>query len=89
MQHITLLCTEFRKHFMKPMAQLISAWVVHDLSHIAQISRVMVKCYRRGCWPMGGVSTDCFRLIGTMNPAKRGTGYTKITKERQNKSVVK
>ncbi len=35
------------------MAQLLSAWVVHDLGHIAQISRVMAKQYKNevGPWP--------------------------------------
>src|SRR6185295_1649667 len=28
------------------LAQLLSAWVVHDLGHIAQVSRVMAKQYR-------------------------------------------
>lgn len=35
------------------LAQLLSAWVVHDLGHIAQISRVMAKQYKNevGPWP--------------------------------------
>lgn len=35
------------------LAQLLSAWVVHDLGHIAQISRVMAKQYKSevGPWP--------------------------------------
>lgn len=33
------------------MEQLISAWVVHDLGHIAQISRVMAKRYREASGP--------------------------------------
>ncbi len=28
------------------LEQLIAAWVVHDLGHIAQISRVMAKQYK-------------------------------------------
>jgi len=28
------------------LRQLIASWVVHDLGHIAQISRVMAKQYR-------------------------------------------
>jgi len=33
------------------MSQLISAWVVHDLTHIAQISRVMGKQYKEAVGP--------------------------------------
>jgi len=33
------------------MSQLISAWVVHDLTHIAQISRVMAKQYKEEVGP--------------------------------------
>jgi|SRR5688572_25215370 len=33
------------------LAQLLSAWVVHDLGHIAQISRVMAKQYREAAGP--------------------------------------
>ena len=35
------------------LRQLLSAWVVHDLGHIAQISRVMAKQYKQatGPWP--------------------------------------
>ncbi len=34
------------------LGQLLSTWVVHDLGHIAQIARVMAKCYRAevGAW---------------------------------------
>jgi hypothetical protein len=34
------------------LSQLLAAWVVHDLGHIAQISRVMAKQYRDeiGAW---------------------------------------
>ena len=32
-------------------AQLISTWVVHDLNHIAQISRVMAKQYKKQVGP--------------------------------------
>jgi hypothetical protein len=33
--------------------QLLAAWVVHDLNHIAQIARVMAKQYKAdtGPWP--------------------------------------
>ena len=33
------------------IAQLISAWVVHDLGHISQISRVMAKQYKTEVGP--------------------------------------
>lgn len=33
------------------LAQLLAAWVVHDLGHIAQISRVMAKRYREDVGP--------------------------------------
>ncbi len=35
------------------LSQLLAAWTVHDLNHIAQISRVMAKQYKEasGPWP--------------------------------------
>ncbi len=33
------------------LSQLLSAWVVHDLNHIAQISRVMAKQYKSDVGP--------------------------------------
>jgi hypothetical protein len=33
------------------LAQLIATWVVHDLGHIAQISRVMAKQYKTDVGP--------------------------------------
>jgi hypothetical protein len=33
------------------LSQLISAWVVHDLGHISQISRVMAKQYKEQAGP--------------------------------------
>jgi DinB superfamily len=33
------------------MRQLLSAWVVHDLGHIAQVARVMAKRYREDVGP--------------------------------------
>lgn len=33
------------------LSQLLSTWVVHDLSHIAQISRVMAKQYKEAAGP--------------------------------------
>jgi DinB superfamily len=41
------------------LRQLLSSWVVHDLSHIAQIARIMAKQYKKdvGQWK------DFFRLL--------------------------
>lgn len=33
------------------LSQLLSAWVVHDLNHVAQISRVMAKQYKEDVGP--------------------------------------
>lgn len=33
------------------LGQLLSAWVVHDLGHIAQVTRVMAKRYREAVGP--------------------------------------
>lgn len=33
------------------MRQLLAAWVVHDLGHVAQIARVMAKQYRQAIGP--------------------------------------
>ena len=33
------------------LSQLLAAWVVHDLGHIAQISRVMAKQYTAAVGP--------------------------------------
>jgi hypothetical protein len=33
------------------LAQLLAAWVAHDLGHVAQISRVMAKQYRNAVGP--------------------------------------
>jgi hypothetical protein len=33
------------------LAQLLAAWVVHDLNHIAQVSRVMAKQYKLAAGP--------------------------------------
>ena len=43
------------------LAQLLASWVVHDLGHVAQVSRVMAKQYREavGPWlPFMPVLTD-------------------------------
>ncbi len=41
------------------LRQLLSAWVVHDLTHIAQITRVMAKQYKREIGPW----TEFFRIL--------------------------
>jgi hypothetical protein len=41
------------------LGQLISAWVVHDLTHIAQISRVMAKQYKEEIGPW----VEFFRVL--------------------------
>ena len=33
------------------LSQLLSTWTTHDLSHIAQITRVMAKQYREAVGP--------------------------------------
>ena len=41
------------------LRNLLATWVVHDLTHIAQITRVMAKQYKTemGPWP------DFFRIL--------------------------
>jgi hypothetical protein len=41
------------------LSQLIAAWVVHDLTHIAQISRVMAKQYKEAIGPW----VEFFRVL--------------------------
>jgi hypothetical protein len=41
------------------LRQLISAWVVHDLTHIAQITRVMAKQYKEAIGPWA----EFFRVL--------------------------
>ncbi|WPR70327.1 hypothetical protein SLW70_10270 [Flavobacterium sp. NG2] len=33
------------------MAQLIATWMVHDLNHIAQITRILAKQYKKEVGP--------------------------------------
>ena len=33
------------------MSQLLSTWVVHDLDHLAQVSRVLAKAYTDAVGP--------------------------------------
>jgi hypothetical protein len=42
-----------------PMRQLLATWVVHDLSHIAQITRTMARAYTRAVGPW----TAYFRVL--------------------------
>lgn len=41
------------------LRQLLSTWTIHDLTHIAQISRVMAKQYKEAIGPW----TEYFRLL--------------------------
>ena len=41
------------------LRQLLSAWVVHDLTHIAQVTRVMAKQYKEEIGPW----TEFFRIL--------------------------
>ena len=41
------------------LRQLLSTWVVHDLTHIAQISRVMAKQYKQEIGPW----VEYFRIL--------------------------
>ena len=45
------------------LSQLLSTWVVHDLNHISQISRVMAKQYKPDVGPMDGI----LKNIATIN----------------------
>jgi hypothetical protein len=42
------------------LQQLLSAWVVHDLTHLAQITRVMAKLYEQEVGPFK-------QLLGVLN----------------------
>lgn len=49
-QHLTM--TGIHPEFGEvTLAQLLSTWVVHDLAHLAQISRVMAKQYMNAVGP--------------------------------------
>jgi hypothetical protein len=41
------------------LQQLLSTWVVHDLTHLAQASRVMAKQYKNEIGPW----TEFFRIL--------------------------
>ncbi|MBS4063424.1 MAG: DinB family protein [Chitinophagaceae bacterium] len=59
LQSLNLTNEDFEKKGMHPslgavsLKNLLSTWVVHDLTHIAQVTRVMAKQYKEemGPWP--------------------------------------
>lgn len=59
LQSLTLTNEDFERKGIHPslgevsLKNLLSTWVVHDLTHIAQITRVMAKQYKEemGPWP--------------------------------------
>lgn len=65
LKSLNLTETDFDKKGMHPslgevtLRNLLSTWVVHDLTHIAQITRVMAKQYKEemGPWP------EFFRIL--------------------------
>ena len=65
LKSLNLSATDLDKTGMHPvlgevtMRHLLATWVVHDLTHIAQISRVMAKQYKEemGSW------TEFFRIL--------------------------
>lgn len=62
---LTLTEEDLGKQGMHPvlgrvtLKQLLSTWVIHDLTHIAQITRVMAKQYKEEMGPW----VDFFRII--------------------------
>ena len=52
------------------LRQLLAAWVVHDLGHIAQISRVMSKQYRNEAGPWVPVFGSSVRAAVNGTPEK-------------------
>jgi hypothetical protein len=62
---LSLTATDLDKKGMHPglgevtLRQLLSTWVVHDLTHIAQIGRVMAKQYKQEIGPW----TEYFRIL--------------------------
>ena len=65
LKSLNLSATDLDKTGMHPvlgevtMRHLLATWVVHDLTHIAQISRVMAKQYKEEMGPW----TDFFRIL--------------------------
>lgn len=41
------------------LRQLLSTWVIHDLTHMAQVTRVMAKQYKKEIGPW----TEFFRIL--------------------------
>ncbi|HSR41999.1 MAG TPA: hypothetical protein VLL48_07505, partial [Longimicrobiales bacterium] len=50
------------------LRQLLSTWVAHDLTHIAQIARVMAKQYRHEVGPWRRYLPLLDRLTGGSEP---------------------
>lgn len=65
LKSLNLSATDLDKTGMHPvlgevtMRHLLATWVVHDLTHIAQITRVMAKQYKEEMGPW----TDFFRIL--------------------------
>ena len=65
LESLKLTNTDFKKTGMHPvlgevtMENLLATWVVHDLTHIAQATRVMAKQYKDAIGPW----TEFFRII--------------------------
>ncbi len=65
LQSLTLTETDLNKKGLHPvlgevtLKNLLSTWVVHDLTHIAQIGRVMAKQYAKDIGPW----SDFFRIL--------------------------
>lgn len=65
LKSLNLSATDLDKTGMHPvlgevtMRHLLATWVVHDLTHIAQITRVMAKQYKEEIGPW----TDFFRIL--------------------------
>ena len=55
------------------MRQLLATWVVHDLSHISQITRVMARGYTEAVGPR----TSYFKVLQKV-PSARGVGDSRI-----------
>ncbi len=66
LRSLQLTETDFNKKGVHPelgeitLRQLLSTWVVHDLTHIAQITRVMAKQYKEEIGPW----IEYFRIMG-------------------------
>ena len=65
LKSLNLSATDLDKTGMHPvlgevtMRHLLATWVVHDLTHIAQITRAMAKQYKKEIGPW----TDFFRIL--------------------------